>query len=173
MPSNNRGRALGPISTEAADRFFTYVKKSDGCWLWQGGHLKSGYGNFKLASYTMRLAHRVAYAIAYGPVPQGVNVLHHCDNPPCVRPDHLFLGTDADNVADMLAKGRHYASTHPEKALRGERHPRTPLTWTQVCEIRERYASGAGSLSSLGREFAVTPQAIRAIVTGQSWKTPL
>lgn len=98
------------------------------CWVWTGAYLR-GYGEFKLAG-RRHLAHRVAWEMANGPIPDGLWVLHKCDNPPCVREDHLFLGTVMDNVADMDAKGRrvsargdeHGSHLHPESRARGDRN---------------------------------------------------
>jgi hypothetical protein len=90
------------------ERFWNKVQKTDDCWLWMGHRLARGYGMISMGGRKGRpeLAHRVAYALTYGPIPEGVDVLHRCDNPPCVRPDHLFLGNQAENMADMRRKGR-------------------------------------------------------------------
>ena len=81
------------------------VRLPEGCWEWTGA-LTHGYGNVRRQAYSDSKAHRLAWQMAYGPIPEGMQVLHHCDNRKCVRPDHLFLGTAADNLYDMLAKGR-------------------------------------------------------------------
>lgn len=98
----SRGRfAAAPLE----ERFWRRVKKTDGCWEWTGGLLSSGYGACFVGAYSTG-AHRVSWELANGPIPDGLWVLHHCDNRPCVRPDHLFLGTVLDNNRDAIAKGR-------------------------------------------------------------------
>lgn len=88
-------------------RFWDKVLIGDECWVWQAGiKPHNGYGAFSLNGREM-VAHRVAWLLCHGEIPDGLRVLHHCDNPPCVRPDHLFLGTQKDNVLDAVAKGRH------------------------------------------------------------------
>jgi HNH endonuclease len=96
----NRRRSL-------ADRFWEKVKKTDGCWEWTARRLPKGYGTISCVDHRTSLcAHRVSWELHNGPIPDGMWVLHHCDNPQCANPDHLFLGTHTQNMRDMLAKGR-------------------------------------------------------------------
>lgn len=98
-----------------AERFWEKAEKTDemdGCWLWRAClHVEKGYGLFQRGRHEGGCvrAHRQAWLLTVGPIPPGMHVLHRCDNPPCVRPGHLFLGTQADNMHDMLTKGRHWA----------------------------------------------------------------
>lgn len=159
------------VPQKTVERFWSYVNRNgDGCWTWKGSCLKTGYGSFKLASYTMRLAHRVAYAIAHGGLQAGAIVCHRCDNPSCVRPDHLFLGTHQVNSDDMVQKGRHYSRTRPEIVLRGEAHGRARLTVEQVLEIRRRVAANEDR-AALAREYGVTRNLIYAIQYRRLWKS--
>lgn len=90
---------------DAKQKFDAHVRKTDSCWLWDGPRFASGYGRASQGSRKRR-AHRVAYELYVAPIPEGMHVLHRCDNPPCVNPDHLFLGTHLDNMKDMERKGR-------------------------------------------------------------------
>lgn len=87
------------------ERFWNKVLKTDDCWTWTSAKSRKGYGLFWDGNKFVR-AHRASYVLAFGPIPDGMCVCHHCDNPSCVRPDHLFIGTNADNVHDSIAKGR-------------------------------------------------------------------
>ncbi len=103
---NKRG---GPAPTDPDARFDAFVMPlpcEPGCWLWMGSTRSGGYGGFHVGGTTKVGAHRYAYERANGPIPHGLWVLHRCDTPTCVRPDHLFLGTAIDNYRDMVAKGR-------------------------------------------------------------------
>lgn len=89
------------------ERFWAKVEKTPGCWLWTGRTSPEGYGRFSLGKRGDGLAHRIAFELVHGPLLPGIKVLHSCDTPPCVRDDHLFAGTQKDNVLDAVQKGRH------------------------------------------------------------------
>lgn len=139
-----------------ADRFWARVEKTETCWLWSGGRDPDGYGEFNGTR-----AHRASWELHNGPIPNGLWVLHHCDNPPCVRPDHLFLGSSADNTADKVAKGRHRL---------GADHGMAIVTEVQVKEIRERYRRGGISQTTLGAEYGLSQTSVSQIVLKKCWK---
>lgn len=141
------------------ERFWEKVDKSGDCWLWIGYTNPGGYGTFHTPA-TPVLAHRFAWVLVNGPIPGGSALLHHCDVRACVRPTHLFLGTLADNNADMHAKGRQAV---------GEMLPQSKLTSEQVLEIRALFAAGARQ-SDLARTFRMGQSAISQIVRGLSWR---
>jgi hypothetical protein len=104
--------ALGKIPLPNHERFWPKIHKTDGCWIWQAQLNNKGYGCFTYYSQKRKrrsssmYAHRLAWILTNGPIPKGQNVLHKCDTPACVNPDHLFLGTQRDNVRDCISKGR-------------------------------------------------------------------
>lgn len=153
-----------------AEKFWARVKKAepeDGCWEWTGSRLPSGYGRFYPAWKVGLYAHRVSWEMANGrEIPYGLEVLHACDNPSCVRPDHLSVGTRSDNMQDMLAKGRGGDVGSP-----GERHPHRKLTAGQVREIRARWKAGGIRQQELADEFGVTKTNIGLIVRRVAWKS--
>lgn len=150
-------------SEKVRERFWSKVERSDdpdACWEWQAGLGSEGYGQFKIGTIP-RLAHRVSFELASGAVPHGLSVLHSCDNRRCVRPDHLRAGTQKDNIADMISRGRR-AST------RGENGGAAKLTESDVLSIRARHAGGE-SQSLLAREFGVKPCTVSLVISRKNW----
>ena len=161
------------------ERFWSKVDRSggpDACWPWTtaGRVIDGEYGKFRL-----RGAHRVSWELANGPIPDGLCVLHRCDNPPCVRPDHLWIGTKKDNIRDAMSKGRNV----PPPVMRGIDHParyrgvttigsrnsQSKLTEAVIPEIRTRVASGE-SRRSIARSLGVHHSVISGIVRGTKWR---
>lgn len=150
--------------------FWKHVDKNapDGCWPWMGNQNGQGYG--RICSHRgghTKMAHRVSYELTYGPIPEGLCVCHRCDNPLCVRPDHLFLGTKRDNIQDCIRKGRFtQAGGNPE---RRETHWAAKLTWQTVREIRQRYQDG-DSVAVLSRSYNMSDSTISDVVHYASWR---
>lgn len=143
------------------DRFRTGVdmRGPDDCWPWTKGCLPGGYGALWDGGNN-RGTHRIAWELANGPIPDGLWVLHRCDNPPCCNPAHLFLGTQAENDADRTAKGR---------STRGDRHPYAKLNSETVREIRQRFADGT-RVRDLAAEYGVSPTTLWYAAKGKTWK---
>lgn len=139
------------------------VRWQGSCWDWSGSKHHQGYGLLHVRGKTVK-AHRVSYRIHNGAIPAGMCVLHACDNTSCVNPEHLFLGTQADNVADMVAKGR--ARTKPRY---GEDNPMARLNWRTVRKIRKLAAAGVKQIE-LSRRFGASPMAVSRVVRNLSWK---
>ena len=149
-------------------RFWARVEKTDACWLWTGKKVRQGYGQLYNGKGGWRLgrsdvAHRISWVLHNGPIPGGMDVLHHCDNPRCVRPDHLFLGTDIDNVRDMTAKGR-------RRDLRGSEKYNAKLTDIAVMEARRLHGQTGLSLTALAKRYDVSISCIKQAIRGQTWK---
>jgi hypothetical protein len=155
------------------ERFWSKVEKTETCWIWKGSKISAGYGMFHFRGQNRR-AHRFSYEMTYGPIPDGLSVLHKCDVPLCVRPDHLFLGTQEDNMQDMSKKGRSLVgekspiAQHPEVCRRGETHYRAKLTKEKVLQIRE--LSAAHSTPELADMFGVNGGTIHDILSRRTWK---
>jgi hypothetical protein len=164
-------------------RFDAKVDRSShpqGCWTWTASTNDDGYGwigvtLISLGKGVVRHAHRVAYMLEHGEVPDDRKVLHGCDNPSCVNPDHLFLGTQQDNIADMVAKGRQ-SGTKPGQSREGwgyklgSEHRDAKLTEEDVLSIRSRYAAGQRTQGQLAEEYGVVQTAISNIVRGKLWQ---
>lgn len=143
-------------------RFWRHVRKTDGCWIWLAAKDRDGYGAFNDGERPARKAHRYSYQLSFGAIPHSSCILHYCDNPACVNPEHLFPGTQADNVKDMDTKGR-------RKFYTGENHPRAKLTLADAKTIRRIYADGGIAKSWLAKYYGVDPSRIRAVLNGMSF----
>lgn len=151
------------------ERFWPKVQKKgeDECWEWQAGKNKNGYGRFRIGSrtdgtYRTVSAHRLAWELCNGPISKGTMVCHRCDNPPCCKPRHLFLGTAIDNSADRDRKGRH-------KVRFGSEHGNAKLTWDDVDEIRKLRTCGL-TLAAIGARFGVSESRICTIAKNKEWR---
>lgn len=152
----------------AAPRLWAAVSKGDDCWTWTGGRDRDGYGLLTVGSVRFRV-HRLSYILDHDAhIPPGMLVMHRCDNPPCVRPDHLRLGTNAENTADRHAKNRD-ARNDGTRFPRGEQHHLAKLTRADVLAIREAHRQGA-FIRALARRYGVAQGSIRGVVRRESWK---
>jgi HNH endonuclease len=172
-----------------AQALWDRVDKSGDCWEWQGTPDKDGYGVFTYRGRPYR-AHRAAWIVTFGEIPRGLQVCHSCDNPACVRPEHLMLGTHRSNVVDRVRKGRSatgdrsgsrihrdrvregirkWCAEHPERHARGERAGMAKLTQADVISIREMYRSGARQVDIAAR-FQITQAHVSEIVLRKVWK---
>jgi len=133
------------------------IDPESGCWNWTKSKNPKGYGRVKVQG-KCEGAHRVSYRVFNGVLPEGAHVLHKCDNPGCVNPEHLFIGTNADNVADKIAKGR-------QRQPKGSAHPRARLTEEKVMAIRV----DARTREVIAAEYGVTVRTIEAVQWRENW----
>lgn len=149
------------------ERIFAFWSKvaitanPDKCWEWQAYRRETGYGMFRYHRKT-EFAHRIAWQLTNGEIPDGLIVCHKCDNPCCVNPSHLFVGTYSDNSMDRNRKGRHYSTKR-------ERNGRALLSQEQVDYIRQRYKQGGISQQKLADKFGVHQTTISHILLGMIW----
>lgn len=159
-PQNTRDWQRARSAASGPDRFWSRVDKSGECWLWTACKNPQGYGTLSVGGKPWQ-AHRYSYHLNVGEIPPGMYVCHHCDNPACVRPDHLFLGTHQDNMTDKARKGR-------APVLAGVENGCAKLTEGQVMDIRRQMASG-GSPAAIARQFDIAPESVRRIARGKAW----
>ena len=153
------------------ERFWAKVDKSGDCWIWTGGKNKHGYGTFGFQGKVQK-AHRVAWQLENGPIPidpmgwhHGTCVLHKCDNPPCVNPDHLFLGTHQDNMDDKTRRSRNRNRPYP-----GVTNPNSKLNDELVRDARRMYSTGNYHPQLLADFYDVSRTTMRYALTGRTWK---
>ena len=152
------------------ERFWAKVDKSDGCWNWTGAKSSGGYGSINISG-AIKIAHRVSWSMVNGPIPSGDHhgtmcILHKCDNTLCVRPDHLVLGTQKENMADMVSKDR---SLKGVSINIGSTHGLAKLTEGAVKQIRKYYAPGGCTQKWLAQVYGVSRQTIGVITRNEYW----
>lgn len=165
-----RSRSYGPSKVSEETRFKFYTKKTKTCWWWTGPHTAHGRPTIRLSknpegeNYNTYYAHRWSYEKFVGPIPDGLYVCHKCDNPSCVRPDHLFVGTQDDNMKDMVRKGR-------QNNPLGESNGRAKLTEDDVRYIRLNYKKmdKVHGARAMGRRYGVVPATITEVVARRKW----
>jgi len=156
----NRRMALRKYGT-LIERFWRRVRKTKTCWLWTGPKIRNGYGQLGDGDGGYVKAHRYSWEFRYGPIPDGMFVLHTCDNPSCVRPDHLFLGTAADNNEDARLKGR---------LAHSERNGNAKLTAAIVTAMRAEYAAGGVFVRELAEKYNVSSSTADHAIRRITWQ---
>lgn len=141
-------------------RFLSYVEITDTCWLWTGGLKRRGYGKFSMIPIKSMPAHRASYILFKGEIPEGKCICHQCDNPRCVKPEHLWVGTTQENTQDMVNKGR---------SLRGEKQNLAKLTKEDVLKIRELGSQGMVQWK-IGEMFNLTAGHVNNIIKRRAWQ---
>ena len=145
-------------------RFWKRLKVPDGCWEWVGGKNDKGYGRFTIPGRKLVYTHRLMYHIFIDDIPKGLQVLHSCDNPKCCNPDHLWAGTQKDNIRDAVKKGRMKTGGHY-----GVSHSNAKLDETKVRKLR-KYKEQKKKIAPLAREYGVSIQAAINAANGKTWK---
>lgn len=157
------------MSSRITNNFWKYVdtRTPQECWAWLKSYNGNGYGQLWNGSKVV-LAHRVAFELMNGPIPDGLCCLHRCDNRACVNPLHLFLGSKKDNAQDMAKKGRQHLQKNPNK-VRGENNYAAKLTNEDVSQIRALWKTGTITQAAIAKQFHVDPSNISRIVNLHNW----
>ena len=144
------------------------VMVGDDCWEWAGYRNAAGYGTVRVGGRGGKpwLAHRLAFTVFVGPIRDGMHVLHKCDNPACVRPSHLFLGTNDDNIADRIRKGRPGGAQCWSRKRTGDEHHNVKVSDADVARIRERFGRGEKP-KALANDFGINVSTAWRIATGR------
>jgi len=149
------------INSKIKERFFSKIEKTDTCWIWNSVRLTGNYGYFKYLGKYVR-AHRMSYILANGHIPDNLLVLHTCDNPPCVNPEHLYLGTQKDNIKDKFDRGR-----NPN--VNGSKNPVSKLSENEVLKIRELNKEKYSN-EIIAKMFSIDSSAVSLIINRKRWK---
>lgn len=165
---NTKKGVKGFVPAPLRDRFMKKIVVADsGCWEWTGTIAGGGYG-YVYADKKLKRAHRVSYELFVGEIPDGLNIIHKCDNRKCVNPEHLIAGTQSENIIDCYRKGRSWRTTSPEKQVVGEKSPHSKLKESDVLFIRDnRFLMKERDLAKM---FNVGYAVIHAILIGKTWK---
>jgi len=153
------------LNQDIKERFWANVDIADNCWNWTASRNQYGYGRMCITtSYKKKKwlqAHRISYAIFYGPIPEGKIICHHCDNPACVRPDHLYCGTWANNTHDAVVRGNMNV---------GVKNGNSRFTEVDIIDIRNKYSTGKFTYRQIANEYNTYPMTICDIVRRKRWK---
>lgn len=164
-----RRAGLLPIGTRATgtveERFFRHISKTEYCWNWQGRLVGKGYGSIGLGGRgaKQKLVHRLSYEIHKGQIPEGMVVMHKCDNPRCVNPDHLEASTQSQNIKDAFSRGR---KINLPSGVQGDDHGASKLTSKDVLEIRESTLS----MNTIAKLYGVSRSAIERVRYRKTWR---
>lgn len=143
-------------------RFWSNVDRSGSCWNWKRCRTPQGYGKVRITGHGWELAPRICWKIIHGHIPNGLHILHKCDNPPCVNPEHLFLGTILDNARDRETKGR-------GNQAKGEKVYNAKLNTQQIASIRQRVKNGTPQ-KTITEEYKLAKSTVSAIIRRKTWK---